>query len=194
MKKKILLLILSTFIIKGADCTSYLVVNFCPSVEEACFMNMLDSNLQDTIINSAFNCSIIQNAISGAPDLNSLQNNASKIVEQIVKSYLLSYGTTGCDTLVQTYLKYSTSWNGTIMQQCSNLLGGSCSQTIANLAQVATWGLNLYNTVAPEAEAFGNAVVSDAKAVGNAVVSDAEAVGNAVEDVGSDIGSFFSSW
>ena len=187
MKKKILLLILSTFIIKGS-CTQYLggLVNFCPEVEQQCFMNMLNTDLQSQVLSSALDCSIITDAISGMPNLNSLQRNASKIVTDIVNSYLLKHGTSGCDSLVQTYLGYSQNYcGGSIMNQCSRLLG-SCDVAMSNIANVIAWG----RQVGDEAVDAYNKTVDWGRQVGDGAVD----AYNKTVDWGRGAANTISSW
>ena len=168
MKKKILLLVLSTFIIKGCpDGTSYLggKIEFCPSVEEECFMNMLNDSQQYKIISDTLtNCSIINQAIIGTPDLSSLLNSAPTIVEKIVESYFLNQGRSGCDSIVNTYLDYSSSCTQSMMWQCSNVLGrGVCEMLIQGLGGIVKTGRDImrgFQAVGGGFENFGRAFSS----------------------------------
>jgi len=143
-------------------------------------MNMLDTGLQSQVLSSALNCSIITNAISGTPDLNSLQRNASTIVKDIIESYLLKHGTSGCDSLVQTYLGYSQNNCGrSIMNQCSRLLG-SCDSAINNIANVIAWGRQVGDGAV---DAYNKAVDWGSGAVNTVADGGRQAV-NAVADWG----------
>ena len=198
MKKKILLLILSTFIIKADDCTNYVdipgigaMIEFCESAEEQCFTNMLNSTLQSQVISDALNCSTITNAIANAPTITDLTNNVPTIVKAVLWNFFFSTKDHSCDSLVNDYIGYAqyncppTNGNrGALEWQCqqyAKYLGSDCKSLANFVAGAIEFGENVFST----AKDLYNETVSGAEDVGSKIASGAE-------DVGRSIASAFS--
>ena len=154
MKKKLLsLILLISLKTLGDDCTTYAgIIEFCQDREVECFKNFVSSPTTNQIelLKMARSCPPIINAISSSPNLADLQNNASGIVQDVIKTYIFNNGG-GCQDLVESYIDFAKSCNDTLVYKCEEISKGlsfglsSCKET----ARVAQGLINVGEAIFP---------------------------------------------
>jgi hypothetical protein len=152
MKKKLVsLILLISLKTLGDNCTTYAgIIEFCQDREVACFINFVNATNQLDLLKNAKNCPVITNAISSSPNLADLQNNASTIVQDVIKTYLFNNGG-GCQDLVENYIDYAKNCSGTLAQYCDAYSKGlsfgqsNCRETL----RAAQGAVNVAESILP---------------------------------------------
>jgi hypothetical protein len=172
MKKKLVsLILLISLKTLGDNCPKYAgIFEFCQDREVQCFENFVRSYTTNKneieLLKMARSCPVIKNAISSSPNLVDLQNNASTIVQDVIKTYFFENGA-GCEDLVEKYIDYAKDVKNcpmTLVQQCDDYskalsLGqSSCKET----AKVAQGAVKVYKTVAEGATKASNTLAKEA--------------------------------
>lgn len=192
MKKKLVsLILLISLKTLGNNCPKYAgIFEFCQDREVQCFENFVRSYTTNKneieLLKMARSCPVIKNAISSSPNLVDLQNNASTIVQDVIKTYFFENGA-GCEDLVDKYIDYAKDVKNcpmTLAQQCDyyskalSLGQSSCKET----AKVAQGAVKAYNTVAAGATQASNTLAKGATQAYKAAAEGATKAYNAVAE------------
>ncbi len=115
--------ILSSDCEKLVDLGLFGAITFCPESEKNCFINFVNEADQIKLVQQAMNCGPIVNAIGqvGAQNKYQIQDNASMIVNEVIKEYIFNSGGS-CRELVEDYISFAAkSCPNTLVEVCQKI-------------------------------------------------------------------------